>query len=75
MGTNAWCRTGGASRCAMGLGRVTVVEAARDTTYAFPKKRTGNLLTVAFMNSLLKHFLGTLVGRQFKGSAMMPWIT
>ena len=54
-------------------GPFSVVEVERDTTYVFPKKGTGGTLTVAFMNSIPKRFLRTLVGG--KGSAMMPWIT
>ena len=37
-------------------GLVSVVEAERDTTYAFPKKGTGGMLSVAFMKSILKRF-------------------
>ena len=45
-------------------GPVSVVEAERDRTYVFPKKGTGATLTVAFMKSILKRFLRTLVGGQ-----------
>ena len=45
-------------------GPVSVVEAERDTTHVFPKKGTGGTLTIAFMNSILKRFLRTLVGGQ-----------
>ena len=46
------------------FGPVSVVEAERDTTHVFPKKGTGRTLTVAFMKSILKRFLRTLVGAQ-----------
>ena len=55
-------------------GLVSVVEAQRDTTYAFPKKRTGGTLTVAFMNSILKRFLRTLVGGQGLRDDAMDYI-
>ena len=45
-------------------GPISVVEAERDTTHVFPKNGTGGMLTVAFMNSILKRFLRTLVGGQ-----------
>ena len=52
-------------------GPISVVEAERDTTYAFPKNGTVVTLTVAFMNSIPKRFLRTLVGGQgHRGYAM-----
>ena len=41
-----------------------VVEAERDTTYVFPEKGTGGILTVVFMKSILKRFLRIPVGAQ-----------
>ena len=52
-------------------GPVSVVEAERDTTYVFPKKGTGGMLTVAFMKSMLKRFPRTLVrGQGLRDDAM-----
>ena len=45
-------------------GPVSVVGAEGETTYSFPKKRTGGTLAVGFLNSILKRFLRTLVGGQ-----------
>ena len=53
---------------------VSVVEAERDTTYLFPKKGTGGTLTAAFMNSILKRFLRTLVGGQGLRDDAMDYI-
>ena len=44
------------------LGTVSVVEAKRDPTYAFPKKGIWGTLIIGFMNSILKRLLRTLVG-------------
>ena len=41
-----------------------VVEAQRDTTYLFPKKENGGMLTAAFMKSVPKRFVRTLIGGQ-----------
>ena len=46
------------------LGPLSVVEAERDTMYVFLEKGTGGTLTVAFMKSILKRILCTLVGGQ-----------
>ena len=53
---------------------VSVVEAERDTAYAFPKKGTGDTLTVAFMDSILKRFLHTPVGGQGLRDDAMDYI-
>ena len=45
-------------------GPVSVVETERDTTYVFPKKGPGGTLIVAFMKSIVKCFLRTVVGGQ-----------
>ena len=45
-------------------GPINVIEPDRDTTYVFPKKGTGSMLSVVFMNSILKRFVRTLVGGQ-----------
>ena len=83
MGTDAWCKTRGASHCAVVLGQVSVVEEERDTTYVFPKKGTRGtlavasmlcLLSIALMNSILKRFLRTLVGGQRLRDDAMDYI-
>ena len=56
------------------LAPVSVVEAKRDTTYVFPKRRTGGTLTVAFMNCILQCFLRTLVGGQRLRDDAMAYI-
>ena len=55
-------------------GPVSVVEAERDTTYVFPKKGTGGMLTVVFMNSILKRFLRIVVGGQGLRNDAMDYI-
>ena len=55
-------------------GPVNVVEAERHTTYVFPKKGTGGMLTVVFMESILKRFLHTLVGGQGLRDDAMDYI-
>ena len=55
-------------------GPVSVVEAKRDRTYGFPKRGTGGTLAVAFMNSILKCFLRTLVGGQGLRDDAMDYI-
>ena len=52
-------------------GESVLFEARRNTTYVFPENGTGGTLIVAFIQSLLKRFLRTLVGGQgFRGDAM-----
>ena len=58
----------------MVLGSVSVVEAERDTTYVFRKKGTRGTLIVAFMKSILKRFLGTLLGGQGLRDDAMDYI-
>ena len=55
-------------------GPVSVVEAVRDTRYVFPEKGTAGTLTVAFMKSILKPFLRTLVGGQGLRDDAMDYI-
>ena len=55
-------------------GPVSVIEADRDTTYVFPEKGTGGSLTVAFMKSILKRFLRTVVGGQGLRDDAMDYI-
>ena len=55
-------------------GLVSVFEVERDTTYVFPKKGTGGTLTVAFMKSILKRFVCTLVGGQGLHDDAMDYI-
>ena len=53
---------------------VSVVEAERDTTYVLPEKVTMGTLTVAFMQSILKRFMRTLVGGQGLCADAMDYI-
>ena len=55
-------------------GPVSVIGAARDTTYVLPKKQTGNVPTVAFVNSILERFLRNLVGGQGLRDDAMDYI-
>ena len=69
VGDRAWALMRGARRedhptVPWSSGPVNVVEAERDTTYVFPQQGIGGTLTVAFLISILKRFLRTLVGGQ-----------
>ena len=55
-------------------GPVSVVEAKRDTTHMFVEKGTRGTLTVAFMKSILKRFLRTLIGGQGLRDDAMDYI-
>ena len=55
-------------------GPVSVIGAARDTTYVLPKKQAGNVPTVAFVNSILERFLRNLVGGQGLRDDAMDYI-
>ena len=55
-------------------GPVNVVEAERDTAYVFPEKGSRVTLNVAFIKSILKRFLRSLVARQGLHDDAMDYI-